>query len=294
MFNKKRPDGTYLKNLHFFTQLMPYLAPTRTGASVYFEQELDVTKTLQYVQEKKAKWNITFFYIVLFAAIRVIALRPKLNRFISGYRYYQRNRISFNFTAKRELNDEGEEINVTMSFSPLLSIEEFCKKIYDRISSVKKGEGTSAEKTNSLLVSLPRFLIRFATWGVRFLDYHNGLPKSVINSLPFWTTVFFANLGSIGIDAPFHHMFDLGNCGLFCAIGKFRKVNFIKDDGTVETRDKVKITFTYDNRITDGIYCARAIDMVKDLVENPEKLEAPLQLTQEQLDYLKLAKSELE
>jgi len=293
MFSKKRPDGTYLKNMHFFTQLMPYLIPERTNASVYFEQEFDLTKTIEFVQKKKSSLNITIFYIILFAAIRVIALRPKLNRFISGFRYYQRNRISFNFTAKRELNDEGEEINVTMSFSPLLSLEEFCKKIYDQISSVKKGGGTSAEKTNSLLVNMPRFIIKFVMWGAKFLDYHNALPKSVIDSLPFWTTIFFANLGSIGIDAPFHHIFEIGNCGIFCAIGKIRKENILMDDGTIQKRDKIKITFTYDNRITDGIYCARAIDMIKDLVENPEKLEEPLVLTPEQLDFLKLAKNEL-
>jgi len=290
--SKKRVDGTYLKNLHFFTQLMPYLVPTRMGAVVFFEQEFDLTKTLEFVKNKKSTMNITVFYILLFTAIRVIALRPKMNRFISGYRYYQRNRISFNFTAKRELNDDGEEVNVTMSFSPLLSLEDFCKKISDQISSVKKGSGTSAEKTNSLLVNMPRFLVKFVMWGAKFLDYHNILPKSVIDSLPFWTTIFFANLGSIGIDAPFHHIFELGNCGIFCALGKIRKENFIKDDGTVEKRDKVKITFTFDNRITDGIYCARAIDMMKDFIENPEKLEVPLELTQEQLDNLKLAKSE--
>ena len=100
MFTKKRVDGTFLKNLHFFTQLMPYLVPTRTNSALYFEQEFDITKTLEFVKNKKATMNISFFYIVLFAAIRVIALRPKLNRFISGFRYYQRNRISFNFTAK--------------------------------------------------------------------------------------------------------------------------------------------------------------------------------------------------
>jgi hypothetical protein len=130
-------------------------------------------------------------------------------------------------------------------------------------------------------------------WGFRFLDYHNGLPKSVINSLPFFSTIFFTNVGSVGIDAPLHHNFELGNCGIFCAIGKVRKENSLKPDGTVETRDKIKITFTYDDRITDGIYCARGIEIMRDLVENPEKLEVPPELTAEQIEALGLAKAEL-
>ena len=296
MFTKKRPDGTYIRNLHFFNQILPYLMPTRTEAAIYFEQNFDVTRTLEYVQKKKAVPGgpkISMFYIILYAAIRVIAQRPKMNRFVSGLRYYQRNRISFNFVAKRELSDEGEEINVAMSFSPLLSLGEFCKKTDDYILSLKKGSGTSTEKLNSFVAHLPRFLIKLFFWCIKFLDYHNALPKSAIDNLPFYSTIFFTNVGSIGIDAPFHHNFEIGNCGIFCAIGKIRKENTVKVDGSIEIRDKIKITFTYDDRITDGIYCARAIDMVRDLVENPEKLEVPLNLTAEQLSRLGLAEAEL-
>jgi hypothetical protein len=296
MFTKKRPDGTHLRNLHFFTQLLPYLMPTRTEAAIYFEQEFDVTKTLEYVKRKKAEpagLKISLFYILLYAAIRVIAQRPKMNRFVSGFRYYQRNRISFNFVAKRELNDEGEEINVTMSFSPFLSLEEFCKKINDFISSLKKGSSSNAERLNSFLTNLPRFCIKLIFALVRFLDYHNALPRSFIDALPFYSTIFFANVGSVGIDAPFHHNFEIGNCGIFCAIGKTCKENYLCPDGTLNVRDKVKITLTFDDRITDGIYCARAVDMVRELVENPEKLEAPLELTAEQISNLGLAEAEL-
>ena len=274
---------------------MPYLLPTRSEACIYFEQVFDVTKTLEYTNEKKSADGpkISMFYLFLYAVTRVIAQRPYMNRFVSGRRYYQRNRISYNFIAKRQMADDGEEVNVTMSFSPLLSLEEFCTKIHDHIMSIKKGSGTGSEKINATVTRLPRALIRFAVWGLKFLDYHNALPRSVINSLPFFSTVFFTNVGSVGIDAPFHHNFEIGNCGIFCAIGKIQKVHSVTADGTVETRDKVKITFTYDDRITDGIYCARSIDMVRDLVENPEKLEIPLELTEEQLNNLQLAKSEL-
>jgi hypothetical protein len=271
--------------------------PTRTESTIFFEQHFDVTNTLEYLRKSRSdtsKPKVTLFYLILFAAVRVIAQRPKLNRFISGYRFYQRNRIRFNFVAKRDLSDEGEEINVTMSFSPFLTLEKFCEKIHNHVTSLKKGSGTGTEKLNSFLSALPRFLIKFFFNTVKFLDYHNALPRSVIDDLPFYNTIFFTNVGSVGIDAPFHHNFEIGNCGIFCAIGKVQKVRQLGPAGTIETRDKVKITFTYDDRITDGIYCARAIDMLRDYTENPEKLEAALELTDEQLKKLGLAKSELE
>jgi hypothetical protein len=291
MFTKKRPDGTYIRGLPFFTQLMPYLLPTRTEACIYFEQEVDLTHTLEYVRKKRAASGIklSVFYLILYAATRAIALRPRMNRFVSGCRFYQRNRISFNFVAKRDLSDDGEEVNVTMSFSPFLSLEEFCKKIDDYINSLKTGTGTSSENANSLVTRLPRFCIKLAIWGLKFLDRNNALPRAAIDSLPFFSTIFFTNVGSVGIDAPFHHNFEIGNCGIFCAIGKIRKERSIGPDGTVKTRDKVKLTFTYDDRITDGIYCARSLALMRDLTENPEKLETPLKLTPEQLASLGLA-----
>ena len=297
MFTKKRPDGTFVKKMHYFNRLLPYLMPTRSESCIYYEQEFDVTNTLKYVRKRRNDGSgikISAFYIFLYAAIRSIAQRPKMNRFVSGYRYYQRNRISFNFVAKREMSDEGEEINVTMSFSPLLTLEAFCKKIDDYINSLKKGAETGAEKLNSLVTMLPRFIIKFLMWGLRYLDYHNGLPKSVIDGLPFYSSIFFTNVGSVGIDAPFHHNFEIGNCGIFCAIGKIKKVNVLQKDGSVETRDKVKITFTFDDRIADGIYCARAVDMMRNFSEKPEQLETPPEYTAEQLEKLGLAKNELE
>ena len=297
MFTKKRPDGTYIRDLHFFMRILPYLMPTRTEAAVYLEQEFDMTKTLEYARRKRAERSggprVSIFYIILYATIRVIAQRPKMNRFVSGFRYYQRNRISINFVAKRDLSDEGEEINVTMSFSPFLPLEEFCEKIDGQISCLKNGSGTDTEKLNSFLSGLPRFCLKFIFALVKFLDYHNALPMSFIDTLPFYSTVFFTNVGSVGIDAPYHHNFEIGNCGIFGAIGKLRRVNSVKRDGSSEKRDKLKMTFTYDDRIADGIYCARSIDILRDYIENPEKLEVPLELSPEQLASLGLAESEL-
>ena len=41
----------------------------------------------------------------------------------------------------------------------------------------------------------------------------------------------------------------------------------------------MKVTFTYDDRIADGIYCGKAIDLFKGFVENPEQLEKPAEIT---------------
>ncbi len=289
MLKKTRPDGTYLAALPHFTRLLPYLMGSRTDSTIFFEQDFDVTDALQYVKQKNLSHNggekkLTFFQVFLCGAVRTLALRPKLNRFVSGYNYYQRNKIVFNFVAKKELSDKGEEINITIPFSPDETLSTLPAKVHafvDRGKSGKSGEGNESDSTNAFLAKLPRWMIRLVIYVLRSLDYHNMLPASFISSMPFWASIFFTNVGSVGIDAPFHHNFNIGTCGFFIALGKIRKDKVPVDGGAVELRDRVKVTFTYDDRIVDGIYCGRAIDLFRQFVENPAQLENPPELNDE-------------
>lgn len=287
MLKKSRPDGTYLGNLPHFTRMMPYLMPTRAESCIYFEQDFDITHALDYIhaanrdRERNGK-RLTFFQLFLCGAVRTLALRPKLNRFVSGYNYYQRNKIVFNFVAKKQLSDDGGEINITIPFSPDETLSTLPAKVSEFVNRGKGDEGSEGDSINALLMKLPRWAIRFVIAFLRFLDYHNMLPGSFMASLPFWASIFFTNVGSVGIDAPFHHNFNLGTCGFFIALGKIRKERTPAEDGTVVEKSRVKVTFTYDDRIADGIYCGRAIDMFRQLVENPEGLENPPELKPEQ------------
>ena len=306
MFTKSRSDGTYIKELPYFTRLMPYLMPKRSEACIYFEQDFDVTKALAYVHAANAacppgEKRLTLFQVFLCATARTLAMRPKLNRFVAGYRYYQRNRIIFNFVAKKELTEGGAEINVTLPFSPYETLSTLPPKVSAFVSRIKKGEATDADDLNAFLARLPRFANRIVFGTLSFLDYHNALPLSFTRGLPFYSSVFFTNVGSVGIDAPFHHNFEFGTCGLFVAIGKIRRDGVagdsvvrdsvatgraVDDAGRSEPRDRVKVTFTYDDRIADGIYCGKAIDLLRSFVEDPALLEAPPDLDPDTLAEL--------
>ncbi len=283
MLKKSRPDGTYLGNLSHFTRMLPYLMPVRTDATIFFEQDFDVTRAMELVRARNGQnghsGKLSFFHLFLCAAVRTVALRPKMNRFVSGLNYYQRNQIVFNFVAKKELTDEGGEINITIPFEPDETIETLSAKVTAHVSRGKGDEGSEGDDINALLMKLPRWMIRLVIWGIRFLDYHNMLPGSFLKSLPFYATIFFTNVGSVGIDAPLHHNFNIGTCGVFIALGKIRREEVRAEDGTLQKRERVKVTFTYDDRIADGIYCGKAIDLFKGFVENPEQLEKPAEIT---------------
>ena len=291
-FNK-RPDGTLIRNLHSFRGMLPFLMRNRTESIIYFEQEIDVTETLAYVKNHNKSTDdrsqkMTVFHVFLCAFVRAIALRPQLNRFISGYRYYQRNELSVNFVAKKTLTDDAQEINVKIAFDPKETLESLAARVNLFVNKAKSVEGNINSSETDFLMKFPRSILRLIMWGFRVLDYWNLAPASMIRVDPMYSTLFLTNLGSVGIDAPYHHLFEWGTNGVFAAIGKIKKVHTMNREGEVITRDVVKLTYTLDDRLSEGIYCARAIDMIKNFVENPAELSEVPHIPQQILDELNL------
>ena len=74
------------------------------------------------------------------------------------------------------------------------------------------------------LTSIPAFLIEFAMNVIRFLDKHGILPKFLIRVSPFHTSAFVTNVGSLGIDAIFHHLYNFGTTSMFFAMAEKKKL----------------------------------------------------------------------
>ena len=300
MFTKERFDGAYISNLPLYEKIIPYIIPSRTNTCVVFEQKFDVTKTLEFAKERE----LPLVQIFIFAAVRAFAQMPKANRFVSGHRHYQRNRLSFNFPVKSSelLKDREyaeayngvynnahneEDIDINMSFSVRLTFDGFCKKVKDYINAIdrkSKSKNPNNDKLFFIFNKLPRFLVKFLLGIMKYLDYHNALPVSLINSLPFYSTMIITNTDSLPFDATLYRNYEIGTCGIFCTIGAIKKE---------DSRDTIKIGFTYDDRITDAVYFERTIGIIRDLTENPEKLEEDFEMTTEQLVRLGLSDKEL-
>ncbi|MBM3312139.1 MAG: 2-oxo acid dehydrogenase subunit E2, partial [Candidatus Aminicenantes bacterium] len=61
----------------------------------------------------------------------------------------------------------------------------------------------------------------------------------------------------------------------FIVIGKRKKEPVVNDAGDVEAQDVLDLNISLDERVTDGVHYAGTVALLTDLIENPEKLEAP-------------------
>ena len=272
-----RCDGVCLRKLPGFRKMFPYLMRTRTESTIYHAQRLRIARTLAWLGQANAdrEKKISIFHVLLAAGVRTLALRPEANRFIVGRRIYQRRTIDLSFVVKRELSEEAGETTVKITFDPRSTIADVVERVSSAVKEIRQSSTSRDEGAAAIVAKLPRSLIRLAFWALRTLDYFGLLPASFIKGDALYASVFLANLGSIGLDAVFHHMYEWGNASFFVTIGRPKKEPVVDERGELRVEDVLDLKFSLDERITDGVYFQATINFLSDLIENPEKLEVP-------------------
>jgi hypothetical protein len=289
----RRPDAELVKTSKF-RELEFYIMKDRDGSTIFFDLKIDLTHTMDFIekynQDKPKDQHLTLFQLFLTACARTIVMRPKLNRFVSGKRLWQRNRIVIAFVVNKEKTENGQEVNAMIEFDPFDTLDITQKRIAEKIAEARFGESQNDQDVE-LIGSLPRFLIKLLFWFGRWTDQHNIPIYSLTRDLPMWSSLYVANLGSIGIDAAYHHNFELGTTSMFITMGKIHKEAILNQETEkTEIKKVVDLRITIDDRIASGIYTGPSVYMLKELVEHPEPLLEPPDLTDEQLDKLKLKK----
>jgi len=266
-----------IDGLHFY---MAYLMPKRTDAEVYINEKIDITNLLEYIKEKNASGErkVTLFHCMIAAVARTIKMRPLLNRYISGKRYYMRNDISMGFTIKKKFIDHAEETLMIYHPKDNENVCAICDRLTPKITEAKKEKdnGQSVDDLLNIVKKLPKFVMNMFMAILRFLDNHGLMPKSFSSVDTNYCTVLLSNLGSIKCDAVYHHLNNFGTNGIVITIGQMHKEPIVDENGEVKVRDVVGIGVTLDERIADGFYFARSLKLVKHLFENPILLDKTL------------------
>jgi hypothetical protein len=251
---------------------------TRTESAIYADFEFEVGKTLEYMEKVNAgldEKRIKFFHIFLASLVRTVAMRPQLNRFVMGRRIFQRNKIQISMIVKKKLDEESEYSNIKVTFEPRDTLDMVIKRMNDSMEYGRGDDKKHEEKEIDLLIHFPDFILRFIVWVWRGLDYYGILPASIVKDDPMYASVYVTKLGSLGLDSVFHHLFEYGNTSNFIALGKIHKGPVVDENGELKVKDVVRIGYTLDDRISEGIYFVKAIELFKNFMQNPEILENP-------------------
>jgi hypothetical protein len=280
-----RPDGVRLRQKHPLNALMPYMMRGRNESAVYYQKELDVENVLRLVRTKNAAMKAresgeeqdrySLFSVAMAAVVRTLAIRPELNRFIHGRALYQRKDIVISFIVKQRMAEEAPEGSARIRFAPEDDLEAVTQKVNNAIAHIREvGEGGEGERIARVAHSIPG--AKALVMGLyRLFDRFNLAPKALLEADPLFATCYFANLGSIGLDTPFHHLYEWGNASFFVVMGKLMQKESHRGAAGAR-RHFIDFKVTLDERISDGLYFARSASVFYRLLDKPELLEMPL------------------
>lgn len=272
-----RKEGRRLRTITPLMAFTPYIMRDRNDSCNYFEGEVDITETDRWLREQRRNGykGIGMLHMFIAAYIRVVSHMPGLNRFVSGQRIYARNEILINMMVKYSVEPDSPETVAKVKFEPTDTIYDVYNKMNAAIEDIRSSDSSGTEDAANVLMKFPRLLLKFAVWLIRIADYFDWLPSSLLNVSPFHGSLILTDLGSLGIPAIYHHIYNFGNLPVFLAFGAKRTETGLNPDGHVVHRKFVDYKIVCDERICDGTYYASAFKYLRYYLKNPDELTRP-------------------
>ncbi len=280
-----RYEGRRVRTLPPMNYVMPYVMKVRADSQNQFEDVIDISNIERYLDEKHKEGytDMTLLHVILAAYVRVVSERPGINRFIAGQKIYARNNIECVMAVKKEMTIQGQETCIKVEFDPRDDIYNVYKKFQKTVHAAVAAD-TGMDNTARALVKLPGLLFRGAIAFLRFLDYIGLLPKALMKVSPFHGSMIITSMGSLGIPAIYHHLYDFGTLPCFISYGSIFSGDAVRRDGTKERHHFVTFKVVTDERICDGYYYASAFKRIKRYLLHPEVLDVPAANVVEDID----------
>lgn len=271
-----RKDGRRLRSISPTSVVSPYIMGTRAGSQNYLIDTVKTDSIDKYLIDKRAEGlkGISMMHVIIASYIRTVSCLPAINRFIAGQRVYSRGRkIIISLTIKKDFNIDSPDTVIKVEFSPDATIYDVYEKFNQAIENYRNNPGGNFDLAAGIFRYFPGLGLRFAIGTLRFLDYFGIMPKTIVDLSPFHGSMFITSMGSLGIPAIYHHLYDFGNMPLFISFGAKKRVNELSDEGKVEKHSYIDVTYVMDERICDGYYFAAAYKCMRKIFKNPAVLD---------------------
>jgi hypothetical protein len=269
-------EGNLVGSRADFSAVFPYIFRRRCDSQDYVGFALDLEPFLAYKESLKTQGRkLSFFEFITAAVVQLLRERPGLNRFVKGRRIYQRDDVIISTIARRSFEDSGRETSLILHMKPDDSLDTILGKLRGNIKTVKESsdDTTKAEKDFfGTLMKLPRWAMRLFVRILEWMDFYKGVPEAIVQVDPTRCSVFLANLGSIGLDAIYHRLYEWGTASLFVCIGTIGPQVAVLPDRTVGVKTMVNIKITLDENITDGVYAVHSFKLLQSYFADPAGL----------------------
>lgn len=286
-----RADGKRLKGIDPIQKIVPHIMENRYDAMNMTHYDCRCEPFDDFIKAEREKGvKFSYMHIIMTGLMRIIAMYPRLNRFVMNGRTFRRDGIYLSFVVKKGLSADAAESLVKLRFTGHESIYEV-KEMVDKaiIENAKMDAENGTDKLAHLLTITPNCIIKLLVGFIKWLDKHGMIPMSILDLSPFHTSAFVTNLKSIKGPSVFHHLYDFGTTGIFLAMGKESTAPVV-NKGQIEVGKVMPVDIVLDERYCDGFYFVEALNVLKNMYMNPETLTSRLETVPEDDEMYKKKK----
>lgn len=273
----RRKWARRVKDYTGMMQLACDIKPNRSVSDVFINQKMDVTELVKYLDKKKKEGkHYTFFHAVVTGVGKVYYNRPLLNRFVQDRRLFEHKDVVVAFVAKTAFNDKAEEMMVLLKIDPNDNIDTLSAKTAEKVGGIRKTDGeiekAGANTIIDALGHLPNIIRVPITNLLVWLDRKGIAPKVLEEDNIYYSSIILSNLGRLHSGAIFHNITDFGNSSALATIGEVRDEEVIIN-GKKQVRKLCEFGINLDERIGDGYYFIKSIQLLQYIFDHPEMLE---------------------
>ena len=273
-----RPEGRRIKKLDPIVQATPYLMPMRCDAMVFLQHDIEYEPLKRYIAQKRSEEGVkvTFLEVIIASFVRSISQVPEVNRFIMNKQYYNRTELTCSMTILMNTPDGSLQENVIkVFFDPSDTIYDVQARLTEKIEANREPDKPSfAIKLAKVALGIPGFASVLAML-IRGLDRYGLLPGTVLDELPFHTSMFITNNASIGLHSVYHHIYNFGNTTMFLGLGTPERGYTVDAKGNPKRWCTLPVGITVDERVCGGSTFAKLFTVMKRCLKHPEMLDVP-------------------
>lgn len=272
-----RYDGWRVRNVDPVFRVIPYFLRTRIDSQNFYEERLPIDYIEQFIKNHKDDMpDLSIMHVFMAALVRLMSQRPYLNRFVIWNKIFARNHVNISFVVKRSLTSDGEETLI----KPYFKLEDTLQNVVIKVNEELKknqpiGQKNGTDKFSIFVGYLPDFIFRIVVFCFYWLDKIGILPPVINHISPWHCSAFVTNIGSIGVESIYHHLYEFGTCSMFMAMGKKNHKYKLDKDGNTNKHKSIVLKFVLDERVCDGYYYASSMRLLNKILANPEQLLLP-------------------
>lgn len=248
-------------------------------SSIVAVLELDAEPALRYLQgaQYAAKSKLTMTHYAGWVLAKVFAKHPEINCMVRWGALYPRESadICFLVASGSGRAGEGEDLSgIVVKAVDRKTLADVAVDLENQVRAIRKGEDVSFRGIKQLLSHFPHFVRRplvnladFIMHGLNLWTPLLGLRRDAFGS------AMLTSVGSLGIEFAIARIYPQSRNSLILSVGAVRETPVVRA-GAVVVGKTIKLVFTVDHRVVDGLHGGYMLRSVQEFFEDPAKTEA--------------------